>query len=138
MKRSKWINTHISFGFSVRLSASGTHPAASLYPLVHMIREGFTVDVAPAALHGVKAALLQHDLALADHHHRTSAHFSALKDVILYSLIYEKRSDTDTINAERAHSVIDINYASLHLNTFLMTDLFDITGFHWATLEMNV
>lgn len=51
-----------------------------------MVRERFTADVAPAALHGVEAALLQHDLSLADHHHRTSTHFCALKDVILHSL----------------------------------------------------
>ena len=51
-----------------------------------MIRERFTADVAPTTLHGVEGALLQHDLALADHHHRTSTHFCALKDVILHSL----------------------------------------------------
>lgn len=51
-----------------------------------MVGEGFTADVAPTALRGVEAALLQHNLALADHHHRTSTHFCALKDVILHSL----------------------------------------------------
>lgn len=51
-----------------------------------MVREGFTVDVAPAALCGVKAALLQHDLALADYHHWTTTHLCALKDVIFHSL----------------------------------------------------
>lgn len=51
-----------------------------------MVGEGFAVDVATAALRGVKVALLQHDLALADHHYRTSTHFCALEDVVLHSL----------------------------------------------------
>jgi len=63
-----------------------THHAASLYPLVHVVREGFTTDVASTAFYGVKAAIFQHNLALADHHHRTSVHFCPLKDVILNSL----------------------------------------------------
>lgn len=63
-----------------------THPAASLYPLVHVIWEGLTSDVAPTALHGVKGTIFQHNLALADHHQRTSTHLCPLKDVILNSL----------------------------------------------------
>lgn len=64
----------------------GTHSAASLYPLVHIVREGFPVNVAPAALCGVKGALLKDHLTLADHHHRTATHFCALKDVVLHIL----------------------------------------------------
>lgn len=71
----------------VKFPCDGTHPAARLYPLVHVIGERLAADVAPTALSGVKIAVLQHDLALADDHHRTSTHLSALKDVILYSLV---------------------------------------------------
>lgn len=67
-----------------------THPAAGLYPLVDVVGEGFAADVATTALRGVKAALLQHNLALADHHHRTPAHFCALKDVVLHCLIFHQ------------------------------------------------
>lgn len=67
-----------------------THPAASFYPLVNVVREGFTTDVAPTALRGVKAALLQHNLALANHHQRTSTHFCPLEDVVLHSLEHEE------------------------------------------------
>lgn len=80
------------------ISAITAHPAAGLYPLVNVVREGFTADVAPTALRGVKAALLQHNLALADHHHRASTHFCALKDVILYSLGKEEASSGDNLN----------------------------------------
>lgn len=77
---------------NVNLHMVRTHPAASLYPLVHLVGEGFAADVAAAALSGVKAAFLQHDLALADHHQWSSTHLRALKDVILHSLeekVYE-------------------------------------------------
>lgn len=67
-----------------------THPAASLYPLVHLVWEGFAADVAPTTLRGVKAAVLQHNLTLADYHQGTSTHFCALKDVILHSLQEEE------------------------------------------------
>lgn len=70
-----------------------THPAASLYPLVHVIGEGFTADVASTALHGVKGTVFQHYLALADHHQRTSSNLSPLKDVILHSLWRRTRFD---------------------------------------------
>lgn len=67
-------------------SGTYTHPAASLYPLVHMIWERLTADVAPTSLHGVKGTIFQHNLALADHHQRTATHLCPLKDVVLNSL----------------------------------------------------
>lgn len=42
--------------------------------------------MAPTALGGVKGAVLEDNLTLADHHHRTTAHFCALKDVVLHVL----------------------------------------------------
>lgn len=70
----------------VQIPPIRTHPAASLYSLVHVIRERFAADVAPRAFGGVKAAVLQHNLTLADHHQWPTSHFCALKDVILHSL----------------------------------------------------
>ena len=70
-----------------------------------MVGEGFAVDVAAAALRGVKVALLQHNLALADHHHRTSTHFGALEDVVLHSLEVTMRLDQGTI-LELSHMII--------------------------------
>lgn len=67
-----------------------TYPAASLYPLVHVIGKGLAGDVAAAALGGVKAAVLQDDLALADHYCRTPTDLGALKDVVFYSLDSER------------------------------------------------
>lgn len=64
----------------------GTHSAASLYPLVHIVREGFPIDVAPTTLCGVEGALLKDHFTLTDHHHRTPTHFCALKDVVLHIL----------------------------------------------------
>lgn len=69
-----------------------TYPAASLYPLVHVIGEGFAGDVAAAALGGVKVAFLQDNLALADHHRGTTAHLGALEDVVFYSLDREREN----------------------------------------------
>lgn len=63
-----------------------TYPAASLYPLVHVISEGLAGDVAATALSGVKGAVLQDDLALADDHCGTPTDLSALKDVVFNSL----------------------------------------------------
>lgn len=65
---------------------SRTHPAASLYPLVDVVGEGFAGHEASRALGGVEVPFLQDDLALADDHQRTAAHLRALKDVVLHSL----------------------------------------------------
>ena len=62
------------------------YPAASLYPLVNVVREGFSGHVASWALGGVEVPLLQDDLALADHHQRPAAHLCAFKDVVLHGL----------------------------------------------------
>lgn len=70
----------------------GTHGAASLYPLVDVVGEGFPTDVAATALRGVEGALLKDHLTLTDHHHGTPAHFCALKDVVLH--ILERRGQT--------------------------------------------
>lgn len=51
-----------------------------------MVREGFPADVAPTALRGVKVAIFQHYLTLADDHQGASTHFCPLKDVVLHSL----------------------------------------------------
>lgn len=67
-----------------------TYPAASLYPLVHVIGKGLAGDIATTALGGVKVAVLQDNLALADHHCGTPTDLCALKDVVFYSLNRER------------------------------------------------
>lgn len=89
--------------------AFGTHSAPSLYPLVHVVREGFPIDVAPAALCGVKGALLKDHLPLTDHHHRTPTHFCALKDVVLHILQREE------IGSNVLNCKISINYVLFFL-----------------------
>lgn len=63
-----------------------THPAACLYPLVHIVGEGLAAHVAARPLSGVQVPVLQHDFALADDHQGTTAYLCALEDVILHSL----------------------------------------------------
>ena len=63
-----------------------SYPAASLYPLVHVVGEGLAGHEASGALGGVEVPLLQDDPALADHHQGSAPHLHALKDVILHSL----------------------------------------------------
>lgn len=70
----------------MHLCIMNIYPAAGLYPLVDVVWEGFTSDVASRALSGVEVPVLQDDLALADHHQRSSTHLSPFKDVVLHRL----------------------------------------------------
>lgn len=62
------------------------YPAASLYPLVHVVRKRFTGHEASRTLGGVEVPLLQHYLTLADDNQRPAPHLYAFKDVVLDSL----------------------------------------------------
>lgn len=63
-----------------------SQPAASLYPLVNVVGEGFSRDEASTALTDVECSFFQDNLTLTDDHQRTPAHFCALEDVVLHSL----------------------------------------------------
>ena len=62
------------------------YPAASFYPLVNVVGEGFSGHKAARALGVVKGSFLQDDLALADHHQGATADLSAFKNVVLHTL----------------------------------------------------
>lgn len=62
------------------------YPAASFYPLVNVVGEGFSGHEAAWALSGVKGPFLQDDLALADHHQGPTANLSTFEDVVLHAL----------------------------------------------------
>lgn len=62
------------------------YPAASLYPLVDVVRERFAGHKASGTFSDVKVPFFQDDLSLADDHQRPAAHLRALKDVVLHSL----------------------------------------------------
>lgn len=94
----------------------GTHSAASLYPLVHIVREGFPIDVAPTALCGVKGALLKDHLTLTDHHHRTATHFCALKDVVLHIL---ERGEIGSNILNCKICINDVFFKGVHFMRFL-------------------
>ena len=62
------------------------YPAAGLYPLVDVGREGLPAHEAAAPLGGVEVPLLQDDLTLADHYQGGATHLHTLKDVVLHIL----------------------------------------------------
>lgn len=62
------------------------YPAASFYPLVNIVGEGFSGHEAARALGGVKGPFLQDDLSLADHHQGPTADLGAFEDVVLHAL----------------------------------------------------
>lgn len=68
-----------------------THPAASLYPLVDIVRERLTAHVASRSLCGVEISILQYDLSLADDHQGHPAHLGTLEDVVLHCLENKKQ-----------------------------------------------
>lgn len=63
-----------------------THPAPGFDALVNEVREGFPGDVPPRALGDVEIPILQHDLALADHHQGRPTALHALEDIVLQRL----------------------------------------------------
>lgn len=67
------------------------YPAASLYPLVDVIWEGFSSHETSRALSDMEGPFLQDDLPLADNHQGPSTDLQALKDVVLH--ILRRRGD---------------------------------------------
>lgn len=79
-----------------------THPAPCFDSLVHKVREGFPGDVPPRALRDVQIPILQHDLALADHHQGRPTALHALEDVVLQRLQRENQHIRQTYSPSRA------------------------------------
>lgn len=79
-----------------RINFTLTHPAASLYPLVNIVREGLAGHITSRSLSGVEGPFLQYNLSLADDHQGRPAHLHPLKDVVLYCL--EDHKGIDTVN----------------------------------------
>lgn len=72
-----------------------THPAASLYPLVDIVREGLTGHVASGSLCGVEVSILQYDLSLTDDHQGCPTHLGTLENVVL-NCLENKKQQQDT------------------------------------------
>lgn len=68
-----------------------THPAPRFDALVNEVREGFPGDIPSGSLGDVEIPVLQHDLALADHHQRRPTALHALKDIVLQRLRQTRR-----------------------------------------------
>lgn len=67
-------------------SKAELYPAASFYPLVNVVGEGFSGHEAARALGGVEGSFLQDDLALADYHQGAATNLGAFKNVVLHIL----------------------------------------------------